>query len=269
MSVTNQPEKTLDTLHSHDNPKIVKKENKNMNPIYEDRIIPPTQQCFTPTNTHRRIKRLSDHCSSATNESRGYGTMRSRDLQEFRNIKAPLEHMEDIKPYNYFNPGITSTRNNSMNPIGFQVGFSQSKLCTPRSSCGDFLRKTSDSSGDIPIAPPCSVDDYNESDDDVFLEDFEPLPPVPPSLNLHIQYFNCQLCDAYFYSHETLESHLQCHRLDQQNVRQSPILRQRVSKPKSQKFKCEECGKKFKEKVKLNMHTVRHHKPEMEIMMVL
>ena len=225
-----------------------------MNTLYEERIIPPMNACFTPTNTTRRQK-YSACSSSITNESRGYGTLRSRDLEV------------PVKPYEYFDPHITSTRNNTIlnNPVSPPSYRPRASQCIDEILTIDTsrtIRKCSDSSAELllPIAPPCSIDGNLDSDDDcvdVFLTDDEPLPAIPPCLRL--QYFNCELCDDVYYRRESLDNHLQLHMLDKQPV----------CTGKLKKFKCSHCGKKYNEKKKLNMHTMQRHKPSVKTIMVL
>lgn len=211
-----------------------------MDRIYQERIVAPNYRAgYTPNNTRKRTKCMQYRQESSVS---GYGTMKSRDVET------------PIKPYDCFEPHVTSTRNNSciMYPIDpIQID--------------PINRHGSDSSADMqcPIAPPCSVDGENEDEysDDVF-ED-EPLPAIPPSLEL--QYFNCQLCDQVFYRRESLNNHLECHMLDMKSRDQK---NSKISK-ESRRYECQDCGKVYKEKAKLNMHRVKRHKLNMEIIMVL
>ena len=214
-----------------------------MDKIYQERIVAPTysgsqiRAGYTPNNTSSRRRKCLQYRQESSVS--GYGTMKSRDIET------------PIKSYDCFEPHVTSTRNNSC----IMYPNSHTKIPTQRCMVG------SDSSADIPIAPPCSVDGENDEDysDDVF-ED-EPLPDIPPSLEL--QYFNCQLCDQVFYRRESLNNHLECHMLDLKSRDQRQT--------ESRRYECQDCGKVYKEKAKLNMHRVKRHKlaENMEIIMVL
>lgn len=216
-----------------------------MDRIYQERIVAPNYRVghaanyragHTPNNTsRRRMKCLQYRQESSVS---GYGTLKSRDTVGC----GPPMVETPMKSYDCFEPHVTSTRNNS---------------CIMYPAHSDPIRRGSDSSADIcPIAPPCSVDGENEDEysDDVF-ED-EPLPAIPPSLEL--QYFNCQLCDQVFYRRESLNNHLERHMLDMKSRDQ-----------KVTRHECKDCGKVYKEKAKLNMHRVKRHKLNMEIIMVL
>ena len=215
-----------------------------MDRIYQERIVAPNysgsqiRAGYTPNNTSSRRRKCMQYHRQESSVS-GYGTMKSRDIET------------PIKSYDCFEPHVTSTRNNSC------IMYPNAKISNQR-----CMTRGSDSSADIPIAPPCSVDGENEDEysDDVF-ED-EPLPAIPPSLEL--QYFNCQLCDQVFYRRESLNNHLECHMLDMKSSRDQKST-------ESRRFECQDCGKVYKEKAKLNLHRVKRHKlaENMEIIMVL
>ena len=240
-----------------------------MNPIFEDRIIPPVSYGYTPANTKRKHQK-NGFAGSFTDGSRGYGTMKSRDLE------APMD-----SEYADFEPPVTSTRQNSF----LVAPIYNEEYVTPRR-----LRKNSDSSIDIPLAPPCSIDgnlDDDYSDDDVFINEDEDLPQLPPSL-VDLEYYNCQLCDEVFYRRDRLEQHLQCHMIGA-DYHNPPHMMGITSRPRlpipmpvepsipssctplvvKTRFKCQVCGKKYRDKLKLRMHVMKLHKPDMEIIMVL
>ena len=137
-----------------------------------------------------------------------------------------------------FAPKICSTRNNSR-----IMGVRRRRL-------------SSDDSMNLPIAPPSSE-----------IEVFDD-PEIPPGMELTNFHYHCELCDAFFGDSAALEKHRINHQIEATPAKkQTPTRHQYFPRRKS--FQCRECGKCYAERIKLNVHVMKRHPAEMEIIMVL
>lgn len=123
--------------------------------------------------------------------------------------------------------------------------------------------KDQNSSGEMtPLAPPCSInnsiDDLDQFDDSPHFSFTNPndYDDVFESSNPPDHHdFQCLMCDQTFYTHLEYLSHQEKHLLCNSTA---PV-----------KIRCEKCGKKMKNKMKLKLHQDKIHPSEMVILMVL
>lgn len=170
--------------------------------------------CRSSTPIHKDKQKMS-FCASI--ESRGYGTMTSID---------------PMRPDNLRRRDPTTYKSSAF------VRQSESRI--------SFSPEM--------IAPPCSVNQSDGSDEDFFDEELF----LQNSKNF-TNFFECVLCHEKFRHAEDLYKHQDSHLLD------TP----KKSDTQKSSEKCRKCGKKYKNKTKLKLHFDQAHPGEMVILMVL
>ena len=199
---------------------------------------------FLASTPKRKSLQYQSFCTS--NESRGYGTMKS---SHFPTSKKPLKPV----PSGIISPVYGDRRSEHFSSLDL----SQS----PEAK--------------IP-APPCSIQDSEtESESDIFwpnefeIDDLDLTPTnVPPpfrsthhlaSIDLSVdldQPLQCPICPSSFAT-------------DQAYCRHQEEHLKSLGTPLRTSVSCRHCQKRFKSKLKLKRHHDKHHPAEMKVLMVL
>lgn len=191
---------------------------------------------FHASTPKKRIHPYQSFCTS--NESRGYGTMKSSHMIHTRALK-PV-------PSGILSPVYGERINLSLSPEANKIS-----------------------------APPCSIQS-SEDESDIFWQneldhDLDVTPTNVPSFPLvrsthHLasidlsvdldQPLECPICSQCFTTDKAYCRHQEEHLID-------------LGTPLRTTVSCRHCSKKFKSKLKLKRHHDKHHPAEMKVLMVL
>ncbi|CAG5108679.1 Oidioi.mRNA.OKI2018_I69.chr1.g3905.t1.cds [Oikopleura dioica] len=203
-------------------------------------IAKPEFLASTPKRKSLR-EQYQSFCTS--NESRGYGTMKSSHFPTSKKTLKPV-------PSGVISP-----------------------VYADRSGHFSSLDLSSSPEAKIP-APPCSIQDSEtESESDIFWpnefdQDLDQTPTnVPPfrlthhlaSIDLSVdldQPLQCPICPSTFATDQAYSRHQEEHLKS-------------LGTPLRTSVSCRHCQKKFKSKLKLKRHHDKHHPAEMKVLMVL
>ncbi|CAG5077880.1 Oidioi.mRNA.OKI2018_I69.PAR.g8835.t1.cds [Oikopleura dioica] len=211
----------------------------NVSEVSFREIAKPVFLTSSPKRKSLREKQYQSFCAS--NESRGYGTMKSFHCSTTKKLLKPV-------PSGIISP-IDADRT------------SQHFLS---------LNLTQSPEARIP-APPCSIQDSQaESDSDDF-DDFDvdlnltptnvplrsthDLASIDLSVDLN-QPLQCPKCPSSFATDQAYSKHQEEHL-------------KLIGAPLRTSISCRHCQKKFKSSLKLKWHQDKHHSSEMEVLMVL